>query len=153
MNPSKSPEERELTGNPSHRPIPEPLAVIEGHSGGVPEAPDDLGPVGLATWGRIWPVLVAWARPDLDLNLARRYCQALDEREDLRVKANRKTRTAWRDRVSLQKLEDRLLVMERDLGLNPAGRKSLGIRQEKPKPVRKLDAYVNRADAVRPSGV
>ena len=142
MNPAKAPEERERTGNPGHRPIPAPLAELPGYEGLPPDAPDDLGAAGRAVWDRIWPVLVAWARPDLDRDLVRRYCQALDEREELRIASKRRSKYAWRDRVALGKLEDRLLIMERDLGLNPNGRKALGIRQEKPQPVRKLAKYV-----------
>ena len=143
-NPPKSIEERERTGNPGHRPIPEPLAVIEGYVGAPPVMPPDLGPVGQAAWERVWPVLVNWSRPDLDFDLMRRYCQALDEREGLRAKlAKTRSRTVWREQVRLDKLEDRLLVMERDLGLNPNGRKTLGIKQEKPKPVSRLAKYVS----------
>jgi len=141
---------RIAAGNAGHRPIPEPLAIIEGAAGLPPEPPESLGEAGKAVWVRIWPTLRAWAVADLDIGLVMRYCQAHELRETLRDRVKGVQTRGSRGQMRLNpiiieigRLEDRMLRMEHELGLSPAGRSALRIETKKPAPIRKLDKYIS----------
>jgi len=148
-NPPKPASVRIASGNPGKRPIPEPLAVIEGSFDLPPEPPEGLEEAGRAVWTRIWPILRSWAQVDLDSALVMRYCEAHDLRDRLRRRLRGITTRGSMGQMRLNpllieigRLEDRMLKMEHELGLSPAGRSALRIETKKPAPARKLDKYV-----------
>lgn len=64
--PPKPVEVKRRTGNPGKRPLPVPVKALA-PANGVPAAPANLGPSGMALWESVWLHAQAWISPDLDL--------------------------------------------------------------------------------------
>ena len=133
-------------GNPGKRPLPETRSAPASPRI-APEAPGDLGPVGLAAWGWIWQLGAPWLHPTLDRPVVLRLCRHYQEIEDWREllftdgrldPAKAMTTGSMGQQVlnpavgALRDLEAKTLVIERLIGLNPSDRSRLGIAEEKP---------------------
>lgn len=78
-------ERKRARGNPGKRALPAKAEVVAlPAAAGVPEPERELGPVGLALWGRVWANGSRWISPATDLDLVLVVCEQLDEREALR---------------------------------------------------------------------
>jgi P27 family predicted phage terminase small subunit len=143
-------EKRRLTGNPGKRPIPTPVAVIEGAVDRIPDAPEFLGVLGKRRWGEVWSVADKWLVPTLDMGLLVRYCEGFDERaywQGLLKREGRMSRgSTGQPKVhpaveELHRLDERLTRWEAELGFTPIGRTRLHVEKRDRAPERKLDKY------------
>lgn len=92
---------------------------------GVPEPLRELGPEGMRAWLRVWTLGSPWIRLDADIELVTILCESIDERSILRLEVLENGE--WRDRVALRTLDDQIMRMMGDLGLNPMERAKLDI--------------------------
>lgn len=77
-------ERKRRTGNPGHRPLPEPTIVQLVAVAEIPPAPATLGEVGVKVWERLWTAAQAWLSPTTDLDIMTRLCEAHEERDAIR---------------------------------------------------------------------
>src|SRR5690242_19646721 len=61
-------ERKRRTGNPGHRPLPEPVVELAAVAA-IPAPPATLGDVGAAVWDRLWTAGQAWLSPTTDLDI------------------------------------------------------------------------------------
>lgn len=143
-------EKRRLTGNPGKRPIPVPVAVIEGTIDRIPDPPEHLGVAGKARWQEVWSVADKWLVPQLDMGLLVRYCEGFDERAYWKGQLKRgrmTTGSVGQPRVhpgsiELAKLDERLTRWESELGFTPVGRARLHVEKRQKPAQRAIDRYV-----------
>jgi hypothetical protein len=126
-------ERKRKLGKPSHaKPLPEPKYVAEQVSG-IPEPLAELGPVGRATWDRLWTSGATWISGRTDLDWVQLLCECVDERAVLRKQVF--DGSDWRDRVGLRNLEAEIRVMYSMLGFSPVDRAKMGVGEVRPSSV------------------
>ena len=149
--PPKPTELKRLQGNPGHQKLPDPVVVIEGAVGQVPDPPDVLGASGKRRWEQVWAVADKWLIPELDVTLITRYCEGFDERAYWQGVIRREGRMAEgsmrQPKVhpaveELHKLDDRLTKWETELGFSPVGRSRLRVEKKRQAPKDKLAKYL-----------
>ena len=86
---------------------------------------DELGPEGLALWGRVWGSNNGTLL-NIDASMVHMLCESVDERSTLRDRVL--VVGEWRDRVALRTLDAQIAKMLHLLGLNPISRARLGPR-------------------------
>lgn len=91
----------------------------------VPEPLRELGPEGRRAWVRLWQLGKRWISTDLDIDHVTILCESIDERSLLRGEVLE--RGDWRERVALRTLDDQILRMMGELGLNPMERAKLDV--------------------------
>lgn len=145
-NPATPLEKRKLLGNPSRRPMPQPEIFIAAASS-TPEAPKQLGNHGVTVWNRVWTACAAWISPQTDIALVTRYCEAVDEREEMKAIVSREgmmvdatggTTKAHPMIKCIRDLDSLLTKYEGLMGLTPSDRAKLGLVE-----VKKQDALLD----------
>lgn len=92
---------------------------------GVPEPLRELGPEGLRVWVRVWTMGSSWIQASVDIDHVMILCESIDERSILRLDVLENGE--WRDRVALRTLDEQIMGMMGDLGLNPMERAKLDV--------------------------
>jgi P27 family predicted phage terminase small subunit len=148
--PPKTPlEQRRLKGRSAGRdsggrklPDPENVVALRGVEGGLPEPPASLtddGP-GLARWIRIWRE-ASWLSPATDVDVVTRLCEAEDlyagMAQALAAEGFYVTGSQGQLRPNpllsqMRATAAQMLQLEREIGLTPAARGSLGVAEVKP---------------------
>ena len=95
----------------------------------IPDPLRPLGPEGLKLWDRVWGLHKPWIQREADLDHVQLLCESMDERVALRYLVLSKEGT-YRERIALRKLDEQIDLRIGNLGLNPADRKRLGLREE-----------------------
>ena len=132
-----------MLGNPGKRAMPGEDALVL-YSGRV-DAPEDLGPAGLALWARVFDEGEIWISPRLDVVLLERVCRALDRQTELERlfdedPTNRQTV------MSINETDKLIFSGLGLLGFTPSDRAKLGLAEIKRQS--KLDELMARADAL-----
>jgi P27 family predicted phage terminase small subunit len=145
--PPKPIEQKRKSGNPGHRPLPDPPAVGKG----LPAAtkipnPPSLGLDGLELWKEIWTEGKTWLSPEADQHFVIMLCQAHDEAAMIRraldlgevkrfyVLSNGQQVTHPYVK-QLQELRSQMTAWLSSLGFSPTDRARLGLTE-----VRQADA-------------
>ena len=76
------PERSARLGNPSHRPLPEPVAIVQSVS--VPKPPDHLLGAGKELWTLVHRFAATWVNATVDGPLLLVACEIADDRERLK---------------------------------------------------------------------
>lgn len=136
-------EKKRALGNPGHRTLPDPQILIPRDSD-IPTTPDHLGEHGTELWQRVWSSCSAWVSSITDIALVIRYCEAADEREEMKaivaqdgllVDGAGNTTKPHPLIKCIRDLDALLVKYEGLLGLTPADRSKLGVSE-----IRKIDA-------------
>lgn len=135
-------ERKRRTGNPGHRPLPEPvvhLAAVSAVSA-IPPPPETLADTGRAVWDRLWTAGQAWLSPATDVDIMTRLCEAHEEREALReaiaeegymVAGSMGQRRANPLLSEVRALESQMTKWESLCGFTPTDRARLGMAEVK----------------------
>ncbi len=75
-------ERAKRLGNPSRRPLPEPLEIVEVLE--TPEPPRQLLSVGKIVWNQVHRFAGTWVNQDLDVQVLTMACEIADDRERLK---------------------------------------------------------------------
>ena len=138
--PPKPTEVKRRTGNPGHRPLPTPMAVLPAARLGVPRAPSTLKKDGKAAWRRLWGVGHAWLSPATDWDIMVRLCEAHDERAHLKdmirqtghfTRGSAGQHTSSPAVLQLRTLESLMTRWESLCGFTPSDRSRLGLAEVK----------------------
>ncbi|MFC1410500.1 phage terminase small subunit P27 family [Streptacidiphilus sp. N1-12] len=144
-------ERKRRTGNPGHRPLPEPAIVTLVAFAEIPPVPATLGDLGTAIWERLWTAGQAWLSPTTDLDVMTRLCEAHDEREAIRDEIFRTgylvLGSMGQQRANpllshLRALESQMTKWESLCGFTPTDRARLGMAEVKVKS--KLEEMLDR---------
>lgn len=130
VNPAIPNERHRVRGNPGHKKLPDlaTVATLE-PAREIPQPLRTLGTAGQSMWNRIWESGAVWLSPSTDIEYIQLMCEALDERQALRIQVLREG--SWRDRNQLRKLEAQLASMITEIGFTPAERTRLGVAEVK----------------------
>lgn len=125
------------------RPLPDPSNVValKAVDGGAPPVPDSLLPdgEGARRWATIWRE-AKWLAPAVDTDVITRLCEAIDTRHAMRealAEAGfyvRGSQGQLRPNPLLNQIratEAQILALERECGLTPSSRGSLGVAETK----------------------
>lgn len=134
-------ERKRARGNPGKQSLPArtDTAALR-PAKGVPEPPEGLEDRGLEVWERVWRAAGQWISPETDRELLVRYCQAQDEREEMRhwIAQNGITTTGSQGQEvtapqvkRLEVVEKQMTKYEQLLGLTPVDRSRLGLAEVK----------------------
>lgn len=134
-------ERKRARGNPGKQSLPaqSDTAALR-PAKGVPQPPDHLDERGLDVWRRVWKAAGQWVSPETDRELMIRYCEAQDEREQLRayIARNGLSTTGSQGQEVLAPQTKRLETVEKQmtkyeqlLGLTPVDRSRLGLAEVK----------------------
>lgn len=135
-------ERKRRLGNPGHESLPAPETMLPAPRaadphGNLPAAPDSLGDTGASVWRQALALGDRWIAAT-DLRLLTRYCEALDEREELQalVAANGLLTTGSQGQdvihpayKALKDLDKDLTKYEGLLGFTPADRTRIGVAE------------------------
>lgn len=134
-------ERKRARGNPGKQSLPaETDTAALRPAKGVPTPPEHLQDRGLEVWRRVWKAAGQWISPETDRELLVRYCEAQDEREDLRdwvAKNGVSTQGSQGQEVTapqvkrLEAVEKQMTKYEQLLGLTPVDRSRLGLAEVK----------------------
>ena len=126
-------ERKRKLGKPSHaKPLP-PVKYVVDQVSGVPVPLAELGPVGRATWDRLWSSGATWISGRTDVDWVQLLCECVDERAVLRKQVFEVG--DWRDRVGLRNLEHDIRAMYSLMGFNPVDRGKMGVGEVRPSSV------------------
>lgn len=133
-------ERKRLLGNPGKRPLPDPAttkALEPAAPRHLPSPPDHLDERGATTWRHALTLGERWIA-ETDLQLLTRYCEALDEREELKqlVAKNGLVSIGSQGQEVISPYYKALKDLDRDLtryegllGFTPADRARLGVAE------------------------
>ena len=124
-NPPRPNERKRLLGNPSHRPIPDPLQIIPRAQGRI-EPLRPLGEAGKRLWDDVYSAGERWVSPVTDSQLLQLVCEQIDRRAQLMTLLPNEAG----DRPLLMSLLDIEKQISSNLGLlgfTPSDRTRLGV--------------------------
>jgi len=135
----KKPVERQRkAGNPGHRPLPHPVAILPAPEG-PPDPPEGLSKSARGLWATIWSDGSAWLGPT-DAILVRLLVEAVQERDELLEQVSATGRT-YRTKTGMirphpliaqvREIERAIVAMASLLGFTPTDRARLGIAEVK----------------------
>lgn len=136
--PPKPIEAKRRSGNPGHRPLPEPVVRLPVAQVEIPDPPRGLRKAGKEAWARLWSVGSAWLSPITDWDIMVRLCEAHDERDLLRKEVRKHGRysfgsmgqTVTHPAVDqLRTLEGLITRWESLCGFTPSDRSRLGVAE------------------------
>lgn len=161
--PQKTPlEERRRKGrspgrDSGGRKLPEPgnVVALRGVEGDLPAVPSTLDPdaAGAVRWLRIWRE-ASWLAPATDTEVVTRLCECEQLREAMKaaladegfyVKGSQGQLRPNPLLAQIRATESQILVLERECGLTPSSRGSLGVGEVKPENDNPLAAILQRA--------
>ena len=128
-NPPVPAELKRRTGNPSHRPLPDPDKVLA-VEGGYVEPLRPLGQAGVRLWNDVFTRGKLWISSRTDTQLLQMVCEQIDRRETLRSQL--KERPDERSlHMSLNDIEKLIASNLSLLGFTPTDRSRLGVAEVK----------------------
>lgn len=162
--PSKAPlEERRRKGrspgrDSGGRKLPDPTNVVplRGVEGGAPKMPPTIVPdgAGAARWTSVWRE-ATWLSPQTDGDVITRLCELEDLREGMKaaladegfyVAGSQGQKRPNPLLVQIRDTERLMLTLEKECGLTPSARGSLGVAEVTgPAPANPLEAILRRA--------
>lgn len=161
--PRKAPlEERRRLGRSATRdsggrklPAPDKVVPLRGIDGRVPELPVTVEPgsAGAARWDRVWRE-ATWLSPATDAEVITRLCEAEQLREAMKsalaeagfyVKGSMGQLRPNPLLAQIRATEAQILQLERECGLTPSARGSLGVAEVKTPETNPLMAILERA--------
>lgn len=168
--PPKAPlEERRRKGRSKNRdsggrrlPDPSKVVALRGVEGDIPETPATLEPgkAGAIRWVRIWRE-AKWLAPGTDTEVVTRICEAEQLREAMKaaladegfyVKGSMGQVRPNPLLTQIRATEAQILKLERECGLTPSSRGSLGVGEVKPTETNPLLEVLERAAGRRVGG-
>lgn len=158
--PPKPTERKRALGNPGKRALPDRNDVVTLEPAKKPpEPPAHLQERGRTVWMRVWGAARQWVSPETDLELMIRYCEAQDEREELReyigihgiTTAGSNGQDVMAPQVKrLESVEKQMTKYEQLLGLTPVDRSRLGLAEVKK--VSALEDFLAKRNGGRQEG-
>ena len=126
-NPPKPNERKRLLGNPSHRPLPDPVQLIPRADGHV-EPLRPLGEAGQRLWDDVYSAGDSWVSPATDSQLLQLVCEQIDRRAKLMslVSGELVDRPLLMSLIDIEKQVASNLGL---LGFTPSDRTRLGVAE------------------------
>jgi P27 family predicted phage terminase small subunit len=136
--PSKPTERKRRSGNPGHRPLPEPVQILPA-TDGPPTPPESLKDAGRALWEAVWRDGAGWLAPS-DTLAVRMLTETFDELEAVRADLVQEGRTFVTEKgyrgphpllAHERALAAQLVTLLSVLGFTPTDRARLGLAEVK----------------------